>query len=222
MIINGKPFVYTFTNVNTYDICPRQMYARYVAKSVPFKSTPEMEFGNKVHTAFELRVGGGKPLPADMNQWEPFCAPLDGLMPRVEVKMGITRDGRPTGFYDNDVFFRGKADVIVIQATAAFLPDWKTGKCREEPFELETNAMLTHVANPYLTSMTGAYVWLKENRMGMPHNLSNTSGTWTYLNRKIAAIENSMQTNDWPEKKTPLCAWCDDFSCPHNKNPKKP
>jgi len=216
----AKPLVFTYTNLNTYLICPHQMYRRYVKKDLEFKKTPEMELGNVVHSAFEYRIGG-RPLPMEMNHWEPFAAALDGLNAKPELKMGITKEGKPTGFFDNDVWFRGKADVVAISGTVAFLPDWKTGKRREEPFELATNGMLVHAHNPYLTKITGAYVWLKENAMGLMHDVSDTNSTWARVNNIAEEIQSCMQTGEWEKKRTPLCSWCDVHDCENNTNPKR-
>lgn len=216
----AKPFVFTYTMINTFLICPEQMYRRYVKKDLEFKMTPEMEFGNEVHTAMEYRLGG-KPLPVKMQQWEPFAAALDGLKARAEVKLGITAEGKPTGFFDKDVWLRGKADVIAIAGSAAFLPDWKTGKPREEPLELAVNAMLVHAHNPHLRTFTGVYAWLKENRMGIPHDVSDTNSTWAKVNNIVEDIKDSMQTGDWTKRKSPLCSWCDVFDCEYNSNPKR-
>lgn len=205
--------------INTYLICPEQMYRRYVKKDLEFKMTPEMEWGNEIHTAFEYRLGG-KPLPVKMQQWEPFPAALDGLKARAEVKLGITAEGRPTGFFDKDVWLRGKADVVAITGSAAFLPDWKSGKPREEPLELAVNAMLVHAHNPHLTRITGAYVWLKENRMGLMHDVSDTNSTWAKVNNIVEEIKDNMQTGEWEKKRSPLCSWCDVADCAFNTNSK--
>lgn len=216
-----KPFVFTYTNINTYLICPQQMFRRYVKKDLEFKMTPEMDFGNQVHTAMEYRLGG-KPLPVNMQQWEPLVAAFDGLKVKAEMKLGITAEGRPTGFFDKDVWLRGKADVVAIAGTACFLPDWKTGKPREEPLELAVNAMLVHAHNPHLRTFTGSYVWLKENRLGLAHDVSDTNSTWAKINNHVEDIQESMATGDWPKNKSPLCSWCDVFDCEHNSNPKRP
>lgn len=215
----NKPFVFTYTNINTFLICPHQMFRRYVKKDLVFKMTPEMEYGNEVHSAMEYRIGG-KPLPLKMQQWEPFVAAFDGLKVKAELKLGITAQGKPCGFFDADVWLRGKADVVAINGATCFLPDWKTGKVREEPFELEIQAMLVHAANPYLTTIKGSYVWLKENRMGLTHDLSSTNSTWARVNNIVEEIKDCMQSGEWEKKRTPLCAWCDVFDCENNTNPK--
>lgn len=215
----AKPLVWNYTLLNTYEICPHQCFRRYIRKDLEFKKTPEMDWGNEVHTAFEYRLGG-RPLPPKMSQWEPFAAALDGLSAKAEVKLGITAQGKPTGFFDKDVWLRGKADVIAITGTACFLPDWKTGKPREQPMELAVNAMLVQASYPHLRQFTGAYVWLKENRMGVAHDVSDTNGTWAKVNNTIEEIQDCMAAGDWPKKSSPLCAWCDVADCENNTNPK--
>ena len=150
----------------------------------------------------------------NMIQWEPFAAALDGLNAKTEVKLGITREGKPTGFFDNDVWFRGKADVIVIAGETAFLPDWKTSKKpREEPFELATNGMLVKAHNPYLTKITGSYVWLKENAMGLHHDVSDANSTWALVNNKAEQMRDCMRSNEWEKRKSGLCGYCSVSDC---------
>lgn len=214
----AKPIVLTYTMLNTYEICPHQCFRRYIKKDLPYKETPEMKWGNEIHTAFEHRVGGHAQLPVNMNHWEPFAAALDGLNARTEVKLGITKEGKPTGFFDPDVWFRGKADVVAITGTIAFLPDWKSGKRREEPFELATNAMLVHAANPYLTKITGAYVWLKESAMGLHHDVTDTNSTWAKVNNLAEEMRDCMRSGEWEKKRSGLCGWCNVFDCESNTN----
>ena len=54
------------------------MSRRYIVKDQPYVESPEMKWGNDVHSAFEYRVGSRKPLPDNMMQWEQFAAPFDG------------------------------------------------------------------------------------------------------------------------------------------------
>ncbi len=211
----AKPLVYSFTLLSTADTCLHRCYRQYVKRDVPYVETPEMKWGNTVHTAMEHRIGG-KPLPAEMRQWEPLAAAFARPSARAEIKMGVTRQGKPTEFFDKDVFLRGKIDVTLISGTSAFLPDWKTGKSREYPFELECQAVLVHAANPYLTKIAGAYVWLKENRIGQIHDLTNTNSTWARIHNKVEVIEDAMASGEWPKTKGPLCGWCSCFDCEFN------
>lgn len=221
--MEAKPFVWGYTNLNTYDdVCPHQFFEVYIKKSIPYKATPEMAFGNEVHTAFELRVGGKKPLPENMRQWESFAAPFDAYRPRVELKLGITREGRPTGYYEKDVAGRSRIDVAVVNGTAALITDWKSGGSKyEKPFELEINAMFLKAANPNLTQVMGHYVWLKENRVGQTYDLSDFNSTWARVNNIVEKIEDDMQSGEWEKRRGPLCSWCKCFTCENNSNPRR-
>lgn len=217
--MNAKPFVFTYTNLNTYLICPHQMFRRYVKKDLPFKETPEMRRGNEVHTAFEYRVGGGKPLPFDMIQWEPIAAAFDNRGAKCEIKLGVTNECKPTGFFDKDVWLRGKADVTIIKDHVAYLPDWKTGKPREDAFELEVQGLLTYAANPYLKKVFASYIWLRESRVGQIHDVSDFGSTWARVNNIAEEIKDCMQTGEWEKKRGPLCKWCAVSDCEFNQNP---
>lgn len=214
-----KSLVFSFTMLNTYrNICPHQAYRRYIKKDLPFVESEAMQFGNKVHSALELRVGGGKPLPQDMQQWERFAAPLAGAKAKAEQKLGITKEGVTCGFFDDNVWFRGKVDITVINGTTAFLPDWKSGKPREDPFELETNAMLIKAKYPQLTKIVGCYIWLGPkggDRMGQQYDLSHTVDTFTYVQRIAADLEEDIRNNDFEKRKGGLCPWCPCDDCEH-------
>ena len=105
----------------------------------------------------------------------------------------MTGQAKPVGFFGEGVFLRGKIDATLINGTAAFLGDWKTGGSRyEDPFELECQAVMLHAMNPYLTKIAGHFVWLKENRVGQTHDLSDTRSAWAKINNKVEAIEDAM------------------------------
>lgn len=218
-----KPFIYTYTNVSTYEnTCPYQMFRVYVKKDIPYVGSPEQVFGTQVHDAFDKRVAGKKPLPVEMAQWEPFAAAFDPYQARTELQAAITRDGRPTGYWDNDCFFRGKIDVAVIYTPNASIVDWKTGGSRyESPFEIACGALMLKAANPQLTTIKGRYVWLKENRAGTEYDLSDFNSTWAKLNNIVEKIEDSMASGEWEKRRTPLCGWCRVFDCENNTNSKR-
>jgi len=213
----AKPLVFSYTLLHTYDdVCPYQTFRRYVKKDLPFVETPAMKKGNEIHAAMEYRIGG-KPLPESMRQWEMFVAPLDGKNARAELKLGITNEGKPTGFFDKDVWCRGKADVVMIQNNNTFLIDWKSGNSRyESSFEIEIQAMMLKAANPYLVKIAGCYAWLAENRMGTVYDLSDFNSTWAKVNNIAEDIQDDMATGEWEKRKGPLCGYCPCLDCENN------
>lgn len=225
--LDRRPLIGTFTLLSTYGNCPHQMYRRYIKRDQPYEETPEMKWGNDVHTAFEHRVGSKKSLPETMLQWECFAAPFDGQVVAVEQKLGISSEGRATSFYDPPVWFRGKADLALISGTTAFINDWKTGSSKfEDPFELETNAMLLHAKHPHLTKIFGTYTWLKENRVSQLYDLSNTAATWQLVSAKMREIlelrERAMNGDDsgFVKRKSGFCGWCSVKDCENRRERK--
>lgn len=209
-----KPLVFSYTFLNTYLICPHQAYHRYVLRDVPFTETREIAHGNRVHGAMEQRVAGGKPLPADLRDHESFACVFDGRHAQVELKLGIDAGGKPVDYWAGNVKLRGKIDCVVLNGTRAHLTDWKTGKPREDPFELEIGALLLHARHLNLLQITGNYAWLRESRVGQLHDLSDTKATWLRVNRIIYEVESD---RTFEKKQTPLCGWCPVKSCEFNR-----
>lgn len=214
----SKPLIYTYTMLSAYRNCPHAMYRRYVKRDQPYVETPEMKLGNDVHTAFEHRVGSRKPLPKQFHKWEHFAAVLDGRGANVELKLAMTKEGHPTGYWDNDCWFRGKIDVVIRQSDRAYIRDWKTGNSRnEDSFELETNALLLKAKFPELQTVRGDYVWLKEDRVGQSFDLSGFAATWQQINRLVKLIESTRANGDeFDKKKSGLCGWCSVTDCEHH------
>lgn len=215
------PLVGTYTILSSFLNCEHQMYRRYLKRDQTYVETPEMKWGNDVHAAFEHRIGARKPLPDNMRQWEPLAAPFDGKVAAVEQKLGVTRKGAPTGFYDKDVWFRAKLDLALVEGATAYLLDWKTGGSKyEDPFELEIGAVLLKAKRPHITKIVGSYAWLKENRIGQLYDLSDFEGTWNRMVKLMGQIADKQATGDFEKHRSGLCGWCSVSDCENWKERK--
>lgn len=212
-----KPLVGSYSLLNTYKNCPHQMRERYLTRKYPFVGSPESKWGDEVHKAMELRVGGQKPLPVNMAQWERFAAPFDGRGAITECQLGITAAGKPCGFFDDGVWFRGKVDVTLIKGAVALISDWKTGGSKyEDPFELECCALLVRARHLECTTIKGQYVWLKENRVGQLYDVSDARTTFTKIRAMMDEIAALVGNNaDFEKRKSGLCPWCPVKDCEH-------
>lgn len=210
--------VWSYTFLSTYARCPKQASARWVERTYPFVETPELKRGNDVHSCMEQRITNDIPLPPDMQQWEHYgelldqIATQDGVQVHAELKLAVRRDWSPCGFFDNDVWGRGKADVTIRNSTYASLMDWKTGKPWEDPLELEIQAVLLQAAYPELKTISGAYIWLKTDEPGTVYDLSDTAKTRAWIEKTMADAEKS---NFWVPKRNALCGWCALDQCPN-------
>lgn len=206
--------ILSYSFIRDFINCPRQCYHKQVAKDLPFVETEELKWGNRVHKAFEDAINKNQSLPEDM-PYAGFLSVIKGL-PKdhiaAEIKLAATADGRPTDFFAKDVAFRGKVDVLVERGEEGVIPDWKTGKVHEDPLELKVQGWLVRVNKPYLKSLKGFYVWLKEKRKGKDYDLiDNSTEKWLYEKRK-----EIMSEKEWRPKPSGLCGWCSVKSCEFN------
>ncbi len=227
LILDRRPLTWTYTMLNCYrDVCAHQAYRRFVLRKgddghIPFAGTPATERGTAVHTALELRITTGKPLPVDMHDYEKFARAFDGKNPIAEPKLAVNRQRQSTGYFDKDVYGRGKADVALIRDTNAYILDWKSGSRREDPFELEIHAVLLKAKYPNLKVIKGQFCWLKEMTLGPLHDLSHTDQTWQTIDHLVSLIEADRKRGEFDKEPGPLCggSWgsCPVADCEHRK-----
>jgi hypothetical protein len=215
--------VASYTFLNTWKICPHQAARKYIIKDLPKeRESPEMAYGNDVHNAMEKRLDPTAPHPLvdRFAAYEPFCAALDGRGVVPEMKLGITAQGAAVGFWDSSVWLRGKLDAPVVNGNEALLIDWKTGKVREDPYELEIQALLLRVKYPEVVNITGRYVWLKENRLGEAHNCSNVQETFAKVHKTMNDVAHAIKMETFEKTPGALCGWCPVMDCKHNRREK--
>jgi hypothetical protein len=216
----SKPFVFSYSFINTYLTCPRQAQAKYITKELPYVESDAMKWGNKVHSAFEQRINNRRMLPSELAAWEPLCLQLELTPVQAEVKLGTNALGAPQTFFGDHVWLRGVIDVQKVQGNVAVILDWKTGKVREDPLELEVFGLLLRQHNPEVEKVTGNYIWMQTGKIGDVHELSDRKRTWDFVRRtsdEIDTLKKHVGDGQWPAKQNGLCkAWCDVLSCPYN------
>jgi len=212
--------IWSYSFLDTLNTCPRQAYHKYAVKDLPYVESDAQKWGNLVHSAMEKRLRDKTPLPEQCAAFENYAQAVEA-MPGIkfyEDKVGIDRNGDLCDFFAKTVYGRGKVDVqIVMEDGLGFILDWKTGKVKEDPRELEINAVLLTARWPAVRRWKGAYVWFKEGRIGPAHDLDPEKAS--------AEIARTMQVVDflekegtpWPVRPNGLCKqWCAVASCPHH------
>ena len=209
---------WTYTSLNDFDNCPHKYFRKYVLKDLPKEpASPEMKVGIEAHAMMEQAIKNDRPLPAGAPTIaKNYLARLKPFKPQAEAKLAVDAHGRPVDFFDKSAVGRGKADIIVIGQEHGVILDWKTGKVREDPFELEVFAYLASRLLSHVKKWMGVYIWLKDGRAGKPHFLDPN-----HAQQRIASlwatIENCNNTNNWPKNENPLCGWCNVTDCQFNK-----
>lgn len=212
--------VLNYSFVRDFKNCPHKAYRRYVLKDVEFVSTPKMAEGRQDHNELAARVSRGTELPRWLQHAEPICRTFDSIPKTARVKVewfgGIKVDGSPCAWDDKACWFRTKPDVAVITPAGGWLVDWKTGRRWEDPFELETQALLLHAHHPETKIWQGEYYWLADECVGERYDLS-PANAYASMSRDYAAMQLYQAQDNWPKKPNKLCSWCDVRDCEHAK-----
>lgn len=220
--MSDKPLIGSHTFLSDYENCPRKAHRRHVVRDLPYVPSPQMLWGNVVHEAAEGRLTSGRPWPDDCAHLEPIAlAILAAGRVYGEQKVAVTSQWRPCSFYDPDVYLRGKVDVVIeVNKWQALILDWKTGKERENPDELELHAALLWAREPHFQEIKGHYIWVNDQRLGHRHDLSAFAKTQLRVNRMMTHAQHAQRTDFWPPRENPLCRWCDVKDCEFNKQGK--
>lgn len=207
--------ILSHTFLSNYENCPRKAWHLYVAKDLP-KEPPslEMQAGIVAHSAFERGLQANNPDATPHPEFSRAILANAGIK-HFEFECGIARTGTAVGFWTDVCWFRGKIDVVLVAPPNGFIADWKTGKPREDPKELQRFAVLLQALYPGVDAWAGAYVWLKEGRFGETHNISDTKSTFREIERLDDAIRSKPLEKEWNPTPNPLCGWCPVTTCEH-------
>ena len=195
-----------------FDSCPKRYYHLRVAKDIKEEDGEASLAGTRDHKSFEDRIKQGIPLPPHLSKHEDKVSPLlnSGLEVKAEEELAVTKELVPCDWWHKDVFLRVKADVTLYGKTKAALMDWKTGKRRPKPFQLELGALSQFIHYPEIKSTKAAFLWLKED----------ASDTKTYTREqdyerilgklidKAKRIEEAAELDVWQAKPGYHCNWC--------------
>jgi hypothetical protein len=208
---------WSFSLLSDFANCRWKVFRKYVSKDLPKEpQSPELAEGIRMHSLLERAIKS-RTLVELAAPLHPVVQPMTQNGATAEHMLGMTEDRQPAKFFGSP-WGRGKIDVLILKPPVAVIFDWKTGKVREDPRELACHALLIKANFPAVEKITGAYVWLKENRLGTPYDLSNTDRVYHGTRATVAEMEECQASGVWEKKPNPLCGWCPVKDCEHNRS----
>ena len=212
---------WSYSFLNDYQICRKRAFHKYVAKDVKHEDTAALRWGNTVHAALDKAIAKSEPLAGETAKFASWASAFAGQPVETEVKLAVREDGSPCDFFDDDCYGRGKADVVVTPGDSTLrLFDWKTGKVREDNFELRCQAVLAQARNPDVRQIWGWYVWLGEGpagKLGAKHDLTDIETTWAEIDSRMHDVKFSVNSGSWPARQGPMCGFCPVKQCEFNR-----
>ena len=213
---------WSYSALDCFDNCPRMYKWRYILKNKS-PDTTATKNGTEVHLALEERVRDNRKLPMPLVGFEPLAASVAQLKHkadvRVEQAVALDEKMAPCGFFDKNVWGRGKIDLLAVQNDKAWIGDWKTGKVREKPFQVSVFAAFVFKIFPQINAITANNLWLNVGKVGQKYSFlrENLDLLWSEILRKIYAVEDCARRDNFPEKPSGLCGYCNDTTCKFNK-----
>lgn len=208
---------WNFTLLNDFANCAFKALHKHILKDLPKEPmSKEMSEGIRVHTELEQAAKSGARTPSYV-MYEKLVDPIFYNKPQAEVMLGMTDEITPSPFFGSP-WGRGKVDILIKRESVAIIFDWKTGKVREDPRELHQHALLIKANFPEVEKITGAYVWLKESRLGEVYDLSNTDRVFNGTKANMAEMQTCLDKGRWEPTPNPLCGWCPVKKCQFNRS----
>ncbi len=216
-------FAWSYSSIKTFDQCPKKYFHLKVVKDVKDEPGEAADYGTAVHEAAELFVTNGTPIPEKFAFMRPIVEPLAKKKGTkyAEIKIGVAKTEagfEPRGFFDKDVWYRGIADLLIVNGSTAWLVDYKTGKNAKyadmKQLDLLAGAVFIHYPEVDTINSALLYVVSQEMPKKIHHrqHLDSYMGVFdTQLERLDTAIENGV----WNASPSGLCSFCPVVDCEH-------
>lgn len=222
--MNKSPAPWSFSRIKAFEQCPKQFYHMKVAKTYTEAETEAMRYGTAFHEAAEFYIRDGTDLPPQFAFAKPALDSLNSFPGEklCEYEMGLTEALEPCGFKDDNVWYRGIADLLIVDSDKkeARVLDYKTGRNTRyaDKGQLELMALATFAHFPEIeTVKAGLLFVIAKELIKTSYVVSDKRELWKKWFTKYAAMEKAFEHDVWNPKTSGLCkAHCPVLECPHN------
>jgi RecB family exonuclease len=215
---------WSFSKAKAFETCPKQFYHEKILKEYPVEETEAMRYGTEFHKACENYVGEGKPLP---KKFDFIKDTLDALNKKrgvklCEKKLGLTADLEPCDFFSKRVWFRGIADLLIVDTLAetAWVIDYKTGRSAQyaDKGQLELMAMSVFKHYPDIKKVRAGLLFVVANKLVKhQYEIDSEPLLWEKWLGIYGKMEKAFKADVWNPRPSGLCKrHCPVVECPHN------
>jgi hypothetical protein len=207
-----------------FEQCPRKYFHLRVLKDIVEPETEAMLYGTRFHEAAEFYIKDGTPIIPAFAFAKPVLDNLKQIAGEklCEYKMGITEDLQPCAFDAENVWFRGIADLLILdrEKGEARVVDYKTGKSAKyaDPDQLELMALCIFKHFPEIKKVKGGLAFVVCNAFVKgKYDAADQDITWLKWIKSHNRIKIAYDNDVWNPKPSGLCRkHCSVLSCSHN------
>lgn len=208
----------SFSRLSTFEQCPAQFDYLYVSKRVQSTTNEAADYGDRVHKVLEAKGKGTLDEAAltdegrsTLQQWG---AVVDKITARpgekyFEYQMAVNRQLQPVDWFAKDVWIRSIADVLVVDGDTAYCLDYKTGKVKDNPTQLQLFAAMVMWHFPQVNTVKTSFIWLKFNETtNAKYERRYLDALWRALEPRFDKVQEVINLGVFDTKPSGLCPWC--------------
>lgn len=222
--MSRTPGPWSYSSLKLFEQCPRRYQAEKVTKEVPFSQNEAALYGEQLHKAAEEYIRDGKPIDPRFDFIQPYLDKLNAIegVKFCEMKLGVKRvEGRlaPCDFFDSDVWFRGVADLVILDGDRAWVVDYKSGKSAKyaDTRQLALMAAALFLKYPEIKKIKTSLLFVVSKEF-IKEDFEKEYGLSVFaeLNGLLTARDAAYESDVWNPRPNNLCRkWCPVKSCAH-------
>lgn len=209
------------TALKNFENCARKYHEVNVLKKYKIEKTEQLRYGDRLHKAADGYIKTGV-----MAKEFAFMQPvLDAMLAKEgtaygEQKFALNVHLQPRKFFDNDVWVRGVADMLILNPAkkVAWVVDWKTGNDKyPDRDQLELMALMVMAHHPTIEQVNAALFFvLKDSMIKEKYARVRYDTMWQRYRERVASIEAAHASGVWNPQRSGLCGWCEVTTCEFN------
>ena len=216
---------WSYSRVNSFKQCPKKYYHLYVKKDVKDTGSVATRYGTLVHTAAEEYIKDGKDLPKKSDFMQRTLNAFNNIEgdKHCEIRLGVAKYDdayEPTKFFAKDVWYRGIADLLILNEDKAYLIDYKTGKSANyaDTKQLDLLAGAVFINFPEVKKIKSALSFVVCNKfIAKEHTADMYKSYINVFDELLERIEVAAKEDVWNAVESGLCKFCPVTSCEHNR-----
>ena len=222
--MSRTPGPWSYSSLKLFEQCARRYYEEKVIKSVPFTETEATIYGTELHKAAEEYIRDGKEIDPRFAFIKPYLDKLNAIegTKHCEMKLGVKRvDGKliPCDFFDKEVWFRGVADLVILDGDMAWVIDYKSSKSARyaDIRQLALMAAALFLKYPEIKKIKTSLLFVVSKEF-IKEDFKKDFGLSIFaeLNGLLTVRDKAYETNVWNPRPNGLCRrFCPIKTCPH-------
>ena len=216
-------YTWSYSGISLFKQCPQKYYRLKVKKDIVEPPQDHLLYGTAVYKAAEDYMRDGTPIPAKYGYLQKQLDPLMKIQGTryCEYEMGLTKNLQACKFKAEDVWWRGIADLIIIDGEKAFLVDYKTSKSSKyadtAQLELLSLAIFKHFPQVKKVKAGLLFVVVEDFVKVEYVNDEGKGKAWIKWLEATHTLESCMKNDVWNAKPNFTCKnFCPVIDCTHN------